>query len=96
MLFYKKDEPMKFKGHTSWKSAIEYNPEALLYGTPYFIITEEKGQIYFYEYDVASQQYVLKMQGDDSHFEEWYQLGRNKEKALREVLIQRGEIFVIR
>ncbi len=86
---------MKYKGHIAWKSAIEHNPEGRIHGTPYFIITGEDDQIYFYEYDVASQQYVLLMQSDSSHFSEWHDIGLDKEEALRQELRQRGELFTI-
>jgi len=89
-------EIMKYKGHIAWKCAYEYNPSQNLWGgEPYYIITTDDHQMYFYEYDTAAKQYVLVMEADDSHFEEWYEMGLTKQKALRSELLRRGEIFTI-
>jgi hypothetical protein len=46
------------KGHICWKSAIEYNPEGGILGSPYFLITQDEEKLYFYQYEIASKQYV--------------------------------------
>ncbi len=40
---------IKYEGHISCKSAIEYNPDGGIFGEPYFIITSQGDQIDFYE-----------------------------------------------
>jgi hypothetical protein len=86
---------MKYKGHICWKSGLEYNPEGGIFGEPYYLITQENDQLYFYEYDIASRKYVLLMETVSSHFVEWHELGLEKEEALRQELRRRGELFTI-
>jgi len=75
-----------FEGHICWKSAIEYNPEGGIYGTPYFIITQDEEKLYFYQYEIASKQYVKIKEVDESHFDELYEEGCAKEEKLRKKL----------
>ena len=92
-----KGEAMRYKGQSCWKSSIEYNPEGRIRGTPYFVITkddDDNKKLYLYEYDIASEKYVLLME-TDRPFVELHEIGKAKADTLREELIRRGELFTI-
>ena len=78
---------LKYEGELCWKSALEYNPEGLLYGTPYFLITKAKEKYYLYEYNRKLQKYKVIMEYDRSKFMDLYRIGMAKEDALREKMI---------
>jgi hypothetical protein len=76
---------MLYEGEEAWKSRGEYNPNNLLRGIPYFIITKKgfkKGECTYglYEYDVENEQYVLlKEVGDErGEFSKLHELGMEK------------------
>ncbi len=74
---------MKHDGVIVWKSFWEYNPESLMNGDPYFLITSPQGGKYcFWRFNLKKKKYEFLRQGGGEDFENMVEEADRKLKKM--------------